>query len=88
MKDKFIRVRDICGAWGLYEPGNSTEQAQLLKALSEIGELADSILKNDRDQAKDDIGDILVCMINADYIANPDAIPKIEEINISDMPLD
>ncbi len=65
LKEKFNRVREICGGWGLYEPGNSTEQAQLLKALSEVGELADSILKNDREQAKDDIGDILVCLINA-----------------------
>jgi hypothetical protein len=69
MKNKFDRVREICGAWGLYEAGASSERAQLLKALSEIGELADSILKNDREQAKDDIGDILVCVINANEIS-------------------
>lgn len=69
MKNKFDRVREICGAWGLYEAGASSERAQLLKALSEIGELADSILKSDREQAKDDIGDILVCVINANEIS-------------------
>ena len=70
MKEKFDRIREICGGWGLYEHGASTEQAQLLKALSEVGELADSILKNDREQARDDIGDILVCLVNAFEIVN------------------
>lgn len=65
MMNRFERVREICGGWGLYEEGNSTEQMQILKAISEAGELADSIAKNDREQAKDDIGDILVCLINA-----------------------
>ena len=60
---RFNRVREICGGWGLYE--NSTEQAQILYAISEAGELAKSIAKNDREAAKDDIGDILVCLINA-----------------------
>lgn len=63
--NRFERVREICGGWCLYEEGNSTEQMQILKAISEAGELADSIAKNDREQAKDDIGDILVCLINA-----------------------
>ena len=64
-ENRFFRVREICGAWGLYENGNSTEQMQILKAISEAGELADSIAKNNREQAKDDLGDILVCLINA-----------------------
>lgn len=60
---RFDRVREICSGWGLYE--NSTEQTQILYAISEAGELAKSIAKNDREAAKDDIGDILVCLINA-----------------------
>ena len=64
-ENRFSRVREICGAWGLYEQGASTEQMQILKAISEAGELADSIAKNNREQAKDDLGDILVCLINA-----------------------
>jgi hypothetical protein len=67
--NRFERVREICGGWGLYEEGNSTEKMQILKAISEAGELADSIAKNDREQAKDDIGDILVCLINACHIS-------------------
>jgi len=61
--NRFDRVREICGGWGLYE--SSDEQTQLLYAVSEAGELAKSIAKKDREAARDDIGDILVCIINA-----------------------
>lgn len=42
----------------------STAQAQLLKAFSEMGELADATIKNDHDGAVDAVGDVLVCLIN------------------------
>lgn len=42
---------------------NSTPQAQLLKSLSEMGELADATLKSDRDGIVDGIGDVLVTLI-------------------------
>ena len=66
--NRFDRVREICGGWGLYE--NSTERTQLLYAISEAGELAKSIAKNDREAARDDIGDIIVCLINAYEISD------------------
>jgi len=47
---------------GIYE--HSTPDAQLLKALSELGELADAVIKNDREALKDAIGDVAVCMVN------------------------
>lgn len=47
---------------GIYE--HSTPQAQTLKAMSELGELADNILKGRHEAAKDDIGDVIVCLIN------------------------
>jgi len=43
---------------------NSTSTAQFLKAVSEMGELADAINKNDRAGIIDAIGDTLVCLIN------------------------
>ena len=43
---------------------NSTPQAQFLKAVSEIGELADAVNKRDMDAIKDAVGDTLVCLIN------------------------
>lgn len=43
---------------------NSTPAAQLLKAFSEMGELADATTKGNREDAMDAVGDVLVCLIN------------------------
>ncbi len=37
---------------------------QYIKAQSEMGELADALLKGQRDETRDAIGDVLVCLIN------------------------
>jgi len=58
-------VKRVCGGWGLYE--QSVRATQLLKAVSEVGKLADSINKGDYVQAKDDVGEILVCLINKSW---------------------
>lgn len=42
---------------------NSTPMAQLLKTMSELGELADATLKNDSEGIVDGIGDVLVTLI-------------------------
>lgn len=42
---------------------NSTPMAQLLKTMSELGELADATLKHDRPGIIDGIGDVLVTLI-------------------------
>lgn len=42
---------------------NSTPAAQLMKTMSELGELADATLKNDRDEIEDGLGDVLVTLI-------------------------
>ena len=47
---------------GIYKHG--TARAQLLKAFSEMGELADAELKGDGTAAADAVGDVLVCLIN------------------------
>ena len=41
---------------------NSDSKTQLLKAFSEMGELADAITKRDRGAIIDGLGDILVCL--------------------------
>jgi len=43
---------------------NSTPEVQLLKAVSEMGELADATLKKDREAMEDAVGDVMVCLIN------------------------
>ena len=41
---------------------NSDSKTQLLKAFSEMGELADAITKRDRAAIIDGLGDVLVCL--------------------------
>jgi NTP pyrophosphatase (non-canonical NTP hydrolase) len=41
---------------------NSDSKTQLLKAFSEMGELADAITKRDRNAVIDGLGDVLVCL--------------------------
>lgn len=43
---------------------NATPVSQILKAVSEIGELADAVNKDNLDEIKDAVGDVIVCLIN------------------------
>lgn len=43
---------------------NAKPTSQLLKAVSEMGELADATIKLDRAGIRDAVGDVLVCLIN------------------------
>ncbi len=43
---------------------NSTAYAQAVKAKEEIYELCDALLKNDKTEAIDAVGDTVVCLIN------------------------
>lgn len=53
---------------GIYE--HSSIQAQTLKAVAEMGELADNVIKGK--DVQDDIGDIIVCLINVAAFAQSD----------------
>jgi NTP pyrophosphatase (non-canonical NTP hydrolase) len=59
-------LRVLISKWaydrGIYE--HSTANAQLLKAMSEMGELADAEIKGLDGDKIDAIGDIVVCLIN------------------------
>ena len=54
---------------------NSTPETQLLKAVSEMGELADATIKKNHEDIVDAVGDIMVCLVN--YCA-------LQDINIVD----
>lgn len=54
---------------------NSTPATQLLKAMSELGELADATIRNNRYGIVDGVGDVMVCLIN--YCA-------LQDINLVD----
>ena len=55
---------------GIYE--HSTALAQALKGVSEAGELADAVIKGDRDALKDAIGDVMVCLVGVSKILDVD----------------
>lgn len=62
----FEEFKSNVEAWaearGIYE--HSTALAQALKAVSEVGELADAVIKGDREALKDAIADVAVCLVN------------------------
>ena len=53
---------------------NSTAWAQLLKGFSEMGELADATIKDDRDEIVDAVGDVMVCLVNYCAIKDIDLV--------------
>lgn len=55
---------------GIY--AHSTVQAQVLKAVSEMGELADATIKGQRDEFRDAVGDVMVCLANAAHMSGMD----------------
>lgn len=63
---------------------HSNFKAQIAKGLSEAGELADALIKKDRNALRDAIGDVAVCIVNANaflptvYQIIPTVDPKTE----------
>lgn len=51
---------------GIYDHSNA--QAQTLKAVSEMGELADAVIKDDQHGVADAIGDVMVCLTNVAHM--------------------
>ena len=67
---KFDEFRANVERWsaerGIYE--HSTVQAQVLKAVSEMGELADATIKGQHNEFIDATGDVIVCLVNAAFM--------------------
>ena len=57
-----MKVIQWAGARGIIP--NATPASQLLKMMSELGELADAEGKKDMPAIKDGVGDVVVCLIN------------------------
>lgn len=57
---------------------NSDSKTQLLKAVSEMGELADAIIKRDRPAIVDGLGDVLVCLIVVGALEDTDLTKCLE----------
>lgn len=61
MLELIAQIEDWAEERGILE--HSTARAQLLKAVSEMGELADAEIKDDLYEQQDAVGDVLVCLI-------------------------
>jgi NTP pyrophosphatase (non-canonical NTP hydrolase) len=58
----FPLIRDWAQDRGIYDKGNS--HTQYVKLMEEAGELAEALLKNDKYEIKDAIGDMVVVLTN------------------------
>lgn len=58
---------------------HSTAQMQFLKAVSEMGELADALAKNRPGEIRDAVGDVLVCLINMCAILDIEPVECLEQ---------
>jgi hypothetical protein len=77
---KFEQLAVAVTSWakerGIYE--HSTATAQLLKAVSEMGELCDAEAKKDLRAQIDAIGDVMVCLINYSTMHQLDIVSCLE----------
>ena len=58
---------------------NSTPDTQLLKAMSELGELADATIKKDRAGIVDGVGDVMICLVNYCALQDINLVTCIEK---------
>ena len=62
MRDIFPLIRDWADERGIYDKGD--EKTQYVKLMEEAGELAQSLLKQNREEAIDAVGDMVVVLTN------------------------
>jgi NTP pyrophosphatase (non-canonical NTP hydrolase) len=53
---------------------HSTPQAQLLKAVEELGELAAATMRGNRPNMEDAVGDVMVCLVNYCALSDIDLV--------------
>ena len=75
--DRFDLIRTWADQRGLYDKGDT--KTQYLKLMEEAGELGRAILKNDRDEFVDAIGDMVVVLTNLAKLGNTSIEHCIDE---------
>ena len=78
IEQNIARIQEWAGAVGIYE--HSNPQAQALKAVSEMGEVADAIIKRDLTALEDGIGDVIVCLVNVAYMSGIDVVDAFAKV--------
>lgn len=71
-------VESWAEARGIY--AHSTPEAQLLKAMSELGELADAQIKDDETEKSDAVIDTIVCLINYAHMSGIDLHKAMDDV--------
>lgn len=64
----FDKIRGWAAEKGIYEKGDP--KTQYIKLQEEAGEFAKALLKNDRAEMKDAIGDMVVVLVNLAHLCN------------------
>lgn len=76
----FEELRDAVVIWagekGILDKSNPSKQ--MLKTMEEVGELASSIAKGNKEKAKDDIGDVIVTLILQAHMQGLDVVDCVE----------
>lgn len=72
------RIQEWARNAGIYE--HSTVHAQVLKGVSEMGELADAVIKGDLTAAEDAYGDVIVCLVNAAEMQGIDIVAAFAKV--------
>ena len=75
--ERFDLIREWAASRGLYDKGNS--HTQYVKLQEEAGELAKALLKNDKPEVIDAIGDIVVVLTNLAHLEGYDIEYCIDE---------
>ncbi len=65
-EDRFQKIRDWAGSRGLYTKGDT--KTQFCKLMEEAGELGRAVLKDDKDEFVDAIGDMVVVLTNMAHL--------------------
>ena len=79
-EQNIARIHEWAQNAGIYE--HSTVQSQTLKAVSEICEVADAVIKHDLTALEDGIGDVIVRLVNVAYMSGidiEDAFAKVTD---------
>lgn len=80
LRMRYEQLQDKIIEWatdrGIIE--HSTAQAQFLKAVSEMGELADALAKGREHEVLDAVGDVQICLVNMCAILGIDTVDCLE----------
>jgi NTP pyrophosphatase (non-canonical NTP hydrolase) len=76
MRDIFPLIRQWADERGIYDKGD--EKTQYIKLMEEAGELAQALLKQDKEEAIDAIGDMVVVLTNLSTFVGVDIEDCIE----------